>query len=288
MNCAQAFRAIGENCLRQIVANEPLVLAGETEALHQMRIGLRLFRAEIALSAKMNADGEQERLKGELKWITNELGPARDLDVFTAEILKPPAKDGGHEDASRAFAEARAKAYAGATVSIRSDRFRNALLDVTEWIEVGPWTVDEELAKLRERKIGKHAAKRLARLRGDVRDKGEDLRKLSAKRRHKLRIKAKTLRYGVEFFASLYPDAETAKRREAVLSALKDMQDELGALNDIAQRQALASETLAGGAQALGAKAAKLLAANEGEVERLLKRAEAAFERFAKSKAFWT
>jgi hypothetical protein len=65
------------------------------------------------------------------------------------------------------------------------------------------------------------------------------------------------------------------------------MQDELGALNDIAQRQALASETLAGGAQALGGKAAKFLAADEGEVERLLKRAEAAFERFAKSKAFW-
>ena len=171
------------------------MLAGEAEALHQMRIGLRRFRAAIALFAKMTADGEQERIKAELKWITNELGPARDLDVFTAEILKPLAKDGGYEDAGRAFAEARAKAYAAATVAIRSDRFRNALLDVAEWIEVGPWTVDEELAKLRERKIGKHAAKRLARLRSDVRDKGEDLRKLSAKKRHKLRIKAKTLRY---------------------------------------------------------------------------------------------
>jgi inorganic triphosphatase YgiF len=288
MTCAQAFRAIGENCLRQIVANEPLVLAGEAEALHQMRIGLRRFRAAIALFAKMTADGEQERIKTELKWITSELGPARDLDVFTADILKPLAKDGGHEDANRAFAEARAKAYAAATGSIGSDRFRNALLDVAEWIEVGPWTVEDAFAKLRERKIGKHAAKRLARLRSDVRDKGEDLRKLGAKQRHKLRIKAKTLRYGVEFFASLYPDADTAKQREAVLTALKDMQDELGALNDIAQRQALASETLAGGAGTLGAKAAKLLAADEDEVDRLLKRAEAAFERFAKSKAFWT
>ena len=45
---------------------------------------------------------------------------------------------------------------------------------------------------------------------------------------------------------------------------------------------------MVGGAEmALGAKAAKLLAAGEGEVERLLKRAEAAFERFAKSKSFY-
>lgn len=288
MICAEAFRAIGENCLRQIVANEPLVPAGEAEALHQMRIGLRRLRAAIALFAKMTADSEQERIKAELKWITGELGPARDLDVFAADILKPLAKDGDHEDAQRAFAAARAKAYDAATFSIASDRCRNALLDIAAWIEVGPWTVGDAFAKLRGRKIGKHAAKRLARLRSDVRDKGEDLRKLSPKKRHKLRIEAKTLRYGVEFFARLYPDAETAKRREAALSALKDMQDELGALNDIAQRQALASETLAGDGSDLGAKAAKLLAADENEVERRLKRAEAAFERFDKTRAFWT
>ena len=287
MICAQAFRAIGENCLRQIIANEPLVEAGEAEALHQMRVGLRRLRAAIAVFAKMTADSEQERIKDELKWITSELGPARDLDVFTADILKPLAKSGDHAAARSAFAEARAKAYQSATGSIRSDRFRKALLDIAEWIEVGPWTVGEAFAKLRERKIGEHAAKRLARLRSRVRDKGEDLRELSSKKRHKLRIEAKTLRYAVEFFARLFPDGEMAKPRETALSALKDMQDELGALNDIAQRQALASETLGGDGHDLGAQAAKLLAADEEEVERRLKRAEAAYERFAKVKAFW-
>ena len=286
MTCAQAFRAIGENCLRQIVANEPLVGTGEAEALHQMRIGLRRLRAAIAVFTKMTADSEQERIKDELKWITNELGPARDLDVFTADILKPLAKSGDHAAAGSAFAEARAKAYEAATGSIASDRFRNVLLDIAEWIEVGPWTVSEELAKLRERKIGEHAAKRLARLRGRVRDKGEALRKLGPKQRHKLRIQAKTLRYAVEFFARLFPD-DAAKQREAALSALKDMQDELGALNDIAQRQALASRTLGEESHDLGAQAAKLLAAEEDDVDRLLKRAEGAYGRFAKTKPFW-
>jgi inorganic triphosphatase YgiF len=283
MDCAEAFRAIGENCLRQIVANEPLVETGEAEALHQMRVGLRRLRAAITVFAKMTTDSEQERIKDELKWITSELAPARDLDVFTADILKPLAKSGDHAAARSAFTEARAKAYLRATGSIRSDRFRNVLLDIAEWIEVGPWTAGEAFAGFRARKIGEHAAKRLARLWGRVRDKGEELGKLSPKQRHKLRIRAKTLRYAVEFFASLFPDAEAVKRREAALAALKDMQDELGALNDIAQRQALAHETLGGDTQA-----AKLLAADTEEAERRLKRAEAAYERFAKAKPFWS
>lgn len=282
MTCMQAFRAIGENSLRQIVANERLVGTGEAEALHQMRIGLRRLRAAIAIFAKMTADSQQERIKEELKWITTELGPARDLDVFAADILKPLVKDGKHPETHRAFTEARAKAYAIATGAIGSDRFRNALLDIAEWIEVGPWTLDDSLAKRRERKVKKHAAKRLARMRSDVRDKGEDLRDLDAKERHKLRIKAKTLRYGMEFFAGLFPDGENAKRREAALSSLKGMQDELGALNDLAQREALA------GRHDLGPEAAKLLAADAHEIGRRLKRAEAAFDDFAKAKPFWT
>lgn len=288
MACHAAFRAIGENCLRQIVANERIVGTGEAEGLHQMRIGLRRLRAAIAVFAKMTGDSEQERIKAELRWITNELGPARDLDVFAADILKPLAKDGDHGEAHRTFTEARAKAYTAATSSIGSDRFRTALLDVAEWIEVGPWTVDEGLAKRRERSVAKHAAKRLARMRNYVRDKGEDLRELDPKRRHKLRISAKNLRYAIEFFAGLFPNGEKAKRREAQLSALKCMQDELGALNDLAQREALGREMLAAGGGDLDPRAAKLLAADETEIGRRLDRAEEAYASFVKSKSFWT
>jgi CHAD domain-containing protein len=128
----------------------------------------------------------------------------------------------------------------------------------------------------------RQAAKRLTRLRSDVRDRGENLRDLEATKRHKLRIKAKTLRYAMEFFAGLFPDGDNAKRREAALSSLKDMQDELGALNDLAQREALADR------HDLGPEAAKLLAADAHEIERRLKRAEAAFDDFAKAKPFWT
>ena len=85
----EAFRAIAFSCLRQIVANEPATEAGQPESLHQMRIGLRRLRAAIAVFADIVGDDEVEPIKSGLKWITRELGPARDLDVFAADVLAP-------------------------------------------------------------------------------------------------------------------------------------------------------------------------------------------------------
>ena len=48
--------------------------------------------------------------------------------------------------------------------------------------------------------------------------------------RHKLRVRAKRLRYASEFFAPLFK----ASGRKAFLASLKRMQDELGELNDVA------------------------------------------------------
>ena len=38
MTCAAAFRAIAENCIRHVVANEVAMRQGEAEAVHQMRV----------------------------------------------------------------------------------------------------------------------------------------------------------------------------------------------------------------------------------------------------------
>jgi inorganic triphosphatase YgiF len=286
MTCQQAFRTIGESCLRQIVTNAPGVIAGHAESLHQMRIGLRRMRAAIAAFAKVVADAEQDQIKAELKWITNELGRARDLDVFEADILKPIAEsrvpDANFAATRLGFDESRAKAYATATAAIRSGRYRHILLDLAEWIEAGPWTSDDELRKKRERSVAEHAAKMLERVSKKIKKAGFNLRELTPKQRHKIRIKAKNLRYAVEFFASLFPDSKDAKRREAALSALKDLQDELGALNDLAQRDAL----IANGHE-LGEHAEALLASKESDVDRLLDRAQQVLSRFAEVKPFW-
>jgi CHAD domain-containing protein len=138
------------------------------------------------------------------------------------------------------------------------------------------------LRKGREQTVGEHAAKLLSRGRKRIREGGADLRALDAKKRHKLRISAKNLRYAVEFFAGAFPGEENASRREAALTALKELQDQLGALNDLAQREALVAE-----GHDLADHAHGLLAPKEADVDQLLARAQKAHADFAKVKSFW-
>lgn len=285
MPSAAAFRVVARSCLRQIIANAPGVCARDVEAVHQMRVGLRRLRAAVTVFGKMLADREQDRIKDELKWITNELGPARDLDVLHEDVFDKKVHPGNKDaDAAAAALEnRRAAAYEAAIGAVRSDRFRATLLDVAEWVEIGPWASEPELAARRERLVTEHAAKWLASNRSKIRSRGEDIRRLEPSERHKLRIRAKNLRYAVEFFESVLPQSgKAAKRREAALAALKDMQDQLGALNDIAAREALVTE-----AADLAGHAATLLATRDGDTDRLLGKAQSAHTRFAEVKSFW-
>jgi inorganic triphosphatase YgiF len=286
MTSGDAFRIIAQNCLRQIIANEEAIGAGNAEALHQMRVGLRRMRAAIRAFRDMAPGPEQQRVKTALKWMTTVLGPARDLDVFTAEVLQPlraaKGNDASFAEAQRAFMERRAQAYAAATTSVRSDRFRRALLDMAEWIEVGSWTVDAGLRELRERPVREHAEELLTRLRKKIRKQDKLLEEMNAAGRHKLRIRAKTLRYIIEFFARLFAEKENQRRREAALRALKDVQDALGAVNDLAARKALAAD-----GHDLSDEAAGLLTFDDGRVELLLEKAQAARAAFAEVKSFW-
>jgi triphosphatase len=290
MAAGEAFRAVALNCLRQIVANEPAVCAGRSEALHQMRIGIRRLRAAMTIFADLVRGKEKNAIKTELKWIMQELGPARELDVFTAEVLAP-AREKRPEDSVLATAESnfekkRKAAYAGATGAVGSARYRSAILDLVEWIECGAWTEDdaEDRKALRARALAQLARKRLAKLCKNIKRKGADLRRLAVAERHRLRVAAKRLRYATEFFSGTFPGEAAVKRRADFLKALKDLQDALGGLNDLAAHRALIADHLNGAAQ--DAAALKLVA-DEPQAEALLRKAEQAFQRFAAAKPFW-
>jgi triphosphatase len=281
MTVAEAFRTVGRSGLRQIIANASAVHDGCPEALHQMRIGLRRLRAGIALFADVLAGEELDDIKDKLKWITQELGPARDLDVFAADVLEPLRA--AHPDdaelavAYRDFVERRAAAYTRAIGAVSSDRFRKTLLDIAAWIETGAWGAEEKA----QSPVVTYATRALTRLRRKVKKRDGNLRDLSVGERHKLRIAAKRLRYATEFFAATFPGKKSAKRREKSLEALKTLQDSLGVLNDIATREAM----LATGEGVL--LPPSLPTAAPDEEEKRLKESKRAYARFAKVKAFW-
>jgi inorganic triphosphatase YgiF len=79
VRCQEAFRVIARACLRQLISNQPAMLRDDAEGLHQMRVALRRLRAAISLFDDMLADRQTDEMKRKFKWITAELGPAREI-----------------------------------------------------------------------------------------------------------------------------------------------------------------------------------------------------------------
>jgi CHAD domain-containing protein len=113
---------------------------------------------------------------------------------------------------------------------------------------------------------------------------------LDVRRRHKLRIQAKKLRYAVEFFADLFSGKRADKQKKRFLDAIECVQDRLGELNDIVVHERLigtmgANRRRAGGD---GAFAAGLLSGREdARIDAAMAAAGKALSRFAKVRPFW-
>ncbi len=299
-----AFQTIARACLQQIVANAKAVRAHDSDALHRMRVALRRLRAAIAVFSEVVRDKQSEKIKSELHWIEGALGPARDLDVFIADVAGPlharHSHNRGLKRAYRNLKQRRALLYTQVDASLQSERFRHLELELARWIEAGLWvtTQADSVRRRRNQPVKRLAAKAIARRRKKLRKAGSRLAELSTRDRHKLRIRVKKLRYTVEFFSALFPSRKCAKRCRDSLSALVDLQDSLGALNDLVKQRVLSAQgtgatTRPESVLMVAKSTPKLLAASEGLPSQsarrvhLLRRAERAFKRFCDVKPFW-
>jgi triphosphatase len=87
-SAVEAFLVVGRSILCHIAANESVVRRSDP-GVHQMRVGLRRLRGAVALFKRVLGDKQSERIKSELKWLTGELAPARDLDVYERSNIEP-------------------------------------------------------------------------------------------------------------------------------------------------------------------------------------------------------
>jgi len=234
---ADAFATVGLACLRQIAGNEGAVRNGDPEGIHQMRVGLRRLRAALSLFKGMLQDGEVKGLKRELKWLTEQLGPARDLDVFVSSTLTPyRAKHPDWQELEildRVLERTRNAGFATARAAAGSERFHSILLDCALWLLDGGWRTDSDALRLalRGRPARAFAQDEIARRIRKISKRARKLERLDWRKRHKLRIAVKKVRYGREFFAALRCDGRRAGRK--LDRALKGLQSELGTLNDM-------------------------------------------------------
>ena len=245
---ASAFGKIGLSCLHHLAGNEAAVRKGDSEGVHQMRVGLRRLRAAISVFKKIAQDEKTESIKSELKWLTEQLGPARDLDVLVEDALHPLHEE---QSAKREIEiltsdveERREEGFTQAKAAVKSERYRKLVLDTALWLIAGQWSQSEDsLAQATlQAPIVCCAPEILRKRMKKIVKKSRKADQLDTRGRHKLRIGVKKLRYSAEFFASLFPGKKGRKARKEFEELLKRLQDALGKLNDIATHDKLAGD----------------------------------------------
>ncbi|MBC7906033.1 MAG: CHAD domain-containing protein [Rhodospirillaceae bacterium] len=280
---ADAFRLIARNCLHHLLANEPSLTAhGDAEAVHQMRVALRRLRSALKIFRPIVEGDELSRIKAEIKWLLTMLGPARDSEVFLAEIIDPVVANhpghGGFQALRDHWSKQRDHNLAAALAAVKDRRFTALMLDLGAWVEAGDWShhhrhLSDPLAPFARKVLDKQ-------YRAMGKAAGKKLSKLAPGHLHQVRILGKQLRYGGEFFAPLF-----SKESKTFLAAQADLQDVLGEVNDLA----VAGPRLEAGHHTdEQAWAAGMVAGwHEGRRPELVAAADKAWKGLRKHKRFW-
>ncbi len=261
MAIREAFAVIVQSCLRHFRLNEPLIANDmNAAALHQARVAMRRLRSALTLFRPVLVDADFPRLRSELRWFTDQLGDARNLDV----ILATRTQEGTRSDPAlrRQLRRQRKEAYARVQRALAERRLPARILDLVAWSEVGDWRSQEAARQ----PIEAFAGARLDRAWKRIRKQGKGLGALAVEDRHRLRIETKKLRYAAEFFASLAP--RNRRRQQKLFTGhLRDLQELLGELNDIETRRQLAPRLFETGDGAADEEVAALIARAERSYE---------------------
>jgi triphosphatase len=225
------LRRVGRTCLDQLLRNEAAVLDGDIDGIHQMRVAVRRFRAILSTFAPLLADDQREWVSAELRWFADILGEARNLDVFIGELLAPARAAlpiaSEFERLAQAVERRRRLAHAGILKAIASTHYTETLLALMRWLDGDDWVVGDGAAL--PQPIAVLAPTLLDRCRALVVKRSKKFADQSAKKRHRLRIALKKLRYTAELFGGLYETAQT----RPFAQRLKRLQDDLGTANDV-------------------------------------------------------
>ncbi len=271
ISAADAFKRIIQSCIRQYRLNEALLLSSRNpNALHQARVAVRRMRSAFSIFKPMIGD-DGTGLRDELKWLASALGEARDLDVLMERA--PPGA------LHVRIAEARDTTYDSLFTTLADPRARTIMFDIAHWVAQGQWADSDDVGGQPARAF---AASVLARFRRRIKRRGKGLAAANDEMRHEVRKDAKKLRYASEFFASLFTRKREQRRHQRFVSALEELQDRLGALNDLAAAPGLIGKLGLGDYDG-----ASLLLPSDSSRKKMLQRAEEAHEELVDTKRFW-
>ena len=228
MDAAKACMETVRDCRQQLQDNAKVFLTRDPDSnhLHKMRVALRRMRSTFGISPHAFDETAFSDISTELKWLLEELGPARNWDVFVLKILPPilAALSQEHDFAKlqQSSDVLRGENRDRAITAIESHRFQALLLELKAALAHDSWLQGNASS------IGHFANLVLEKCYHNFRKRGRSITTLHPEQLHTLRINGKKLRYASEFFLPLYP----ARSAHSFLTALSGLQDTLGAIND--------------------------------------------------------
>lgn len=234
LTCAAAFRRLATGCLSEIATNQHAAGLGKVDAIHRMRVGITRLRAAVSFFAPMTSDKVWPELKEELRWLNRALGSARDVDVVVENLRHQRYRRltlaGIEKDLERRSRQTRSRLNR----ALHSARFHRFLASASEWIDRGPWTAraDAHAVSRQDQSIGPFCERRIARWHKKLVRDGSELTDLKEEQRHRLRIRAKRLRYMLEMLSTVCPERYLSPygRME---KPIKRLQRSLGDLSDL-------------------------------------------------------
>ncbi|MCY3956514.1 MAG: CYTH and CHAD domain-containing protein [Nitrospira sp.] len=130
---SERLKTILQKQLRDILLHDPGTRFGkDPEELHQMRVGLRRFRALLRAARVLLEPEWHAPLQEELRWLGATLGTVRDQDVLLEQLYAearglPPAERKIFERLLTTFETHRAEARRQLLDTLRSDRYLDLL-----------------------------------------------------------------------------------------------------------------------------------------------------------------
>jgi triphosphatase len=279
-------------CLGHLLHNEGAALAGDGEAIHQMRVAVRRLRSVLAAVRSMLPAKQYQWVKDELRWLAGSLRAARDWEVFAMDLMAPVRSVvhtgpdlGNLVEAAKQRQQA---AYEAARKAIESRRYSESVLKMVRWFETCGWRdqrVSEHSAPLFS-SITEIAPLLIERRWRQAMNRCRHFAELSSAERHQFRIALKNLRYILEFFESLF-DATPVR---TLIKRLKGLQEGLGQLNDVRTAQGLIRELTRPNEHDIddiGLAAGVILGWHLRELTNLEAKLRKDVRRFKKTKPFW-
>ena len=200
----EVFVAELEDRVSRLHEQDAGLRAGEEDAVHKMRIATRRLRSALRTFKPLLVRERADHLAEELRWLGQQLAPARDAQVLRERLLAAVAEQPGElvmgRVAARIRADLRAAERAGRTSALAAldgERYFRLLDDLDSFATAPPFvaardgSAASELPRLLERD-----AKRVRRAVADVETAEGDEERDAAL--HEVRKKAKRLRYAAE------------------------------------------------------------------------------------------